>query len=721
MTLSSPPRRHGASRAARWLAVAGALLVLLGLSPLVPGLLSGTELVRVRHALALASEPARDWRPPAVPQDFVRDAPPHDPYFVEVANRLQLGAKADDWERALAISRHLLSSAPHLNGGAVRHDLRTTYRAIVAEGTGYCGDFVRVFTAIANAAGMLVRPWGFSFDGFGGHGHIWIEVWNQQRGRWELVDVFGNAYFVAGGGRPLSALEFHAALQSGRAGVRMLPLDPGGRPGYVEEAKAWAYYERGRNQWYAPWGNNVLAVDAAWPTRLFAGLSRSLEQGANVLIGTAPRVRLLVEPANEGERASLRALRQRLHLGAFAAVLGGCLLIGTLAFRRRAPTPARAAAAADEGGGAAVWPRVAIVGPLPPPAGGMANQCEQLLRLLGNERVQVEVVRTNAPYWPHWVGCVPHLRALFRLVPYLVGLWRALGRAQVVHLFANSGWSWYLVAKPALVLAGLRGRPLIVNYRGGQADEFLSAAPAWVQRDLRSAALCVTPSGFLRDVFGKYRIDAEIIPNVIDLERFRPQAAREFGTAPRLLVARHLEPIYDIATSLRAFAQLRGAYPGATLSVAGAGPERAMLESLAAELGLADAVRFVGRVDNRDMPALFAQADLMLNSSRVDNMPISLLEAMASGVPVVTTAAGGIPHMVRHEFSALIVPVGDARSLADAALRVLAEPELRARLRSNGLDDVRRYAWPAVRAQWHGAYCRALRSAPNATAREAGS
>ena len=103
----------------------------------------------------------------------------------------------------------------------------------------------------------------------------------------------------------------------------------------------------------------------------------------------------------------------------------------------------------------------------------MANQCEQLLRLLRQDGVQAELVRTNAPYSPAWVGRLPVVRALFRLLPYFAALWRAAGRADVMHVFANSGWSWYLFASPALWVGRVRGVPVIVNYRGGQADEFL--------------------------------------------------------------------------------------------------------------------------------------------------------------------------------------------------------------------------------------------------------
>src|SRR5690606_31226648 len=119
-------------------------------------------------------------------------------------------------------------------------------------------------------------------------------------------------------------------------------------------------------------------------------------------------------------------------------------------------------------------PRVLVVGPLPPPAGGMANQTAQLLRLLRGEGIAAEAVNTQAPYRPAWAARLRGLRELFRLVPFLCSVWTARGRAGVVHVMANSGWSWHLMAAPAIRIARLRGRPVIVNYRGGLAREFLA-------------------------------------------------------------------------------------------------------------------------------------------------------------------------------------------------------------------------------------------------------
>ena len=353
------------------------------------------------------------------------------------------------------------------------------------------------------------------------------------------------------------------------------------------------------------------------------------------------------------------------------------------------------------------WPRIALVGPLPPPSGGMANLCEQLLRLLRAEGVSVELVRTNAPYRPAWIGRVPVLRAGARLLPFLVELWRSIGRAEVVHVFANSGWAWHLLALPAVVMARLRGTAVIVNYRGGLADEFLRTGPRHVKAWLARATLRVTPSAFLLRVFARHGLDAEVIPNIIDLSRFSTPLNPARRDAPHLIVTRNLEPIYDIPTALRAFAQVRLRYPAARLTVAGSGPQRAALLQLAAELGLGEAVHFSGRIDNAQIGALYASADCLLNPTTADNMPISILEALASGVPVVSTNAGGIPDLVQHGVTALLVPVGNHAAMAHEALRVLDDAAVASALRRAGLAEVQRFAWPHVKRQWQSAYQRA--------------
>lgn len=354
--------------------------------------------------------------------------------------------------------------------------------------------------------------------------------------------------------------------------------------------------------------------------------------------------------------------------------------------------------------------RIALVGPLPPPAGGMANQTRQLAELLRGEGAEVDIVQVNAPYRPAWVAGVKGLRALFRLLPYLFALWRACGSADLVHVMANSGWSWHLFAAPAVWVATLRGCPVVVNYRGGEADAFLQRAGSTVRRTMRRAAGLLLPSGFLLEVFSRHGMPGRVVPNIVDLARFQPAQART-AAGPHLVVARNLEPIYGIDVALRAFAQVAQALPAARLSVAGSGPLAESLQALATQLGIAAQVRFTGRLDRDQMAALYRDADLSLNPSHVDNMPNSVLESLASGVPVVSTGVGGVPYIVEHERTAMLVPADDPAAMAAAALRVLGDAQLAQGLRAAGLAEVRRYRWEVVRAELLAAYEDAMRSA----------
>jgi glycosyltransferase involved in cell wall biosynthesis len=355
--------------------------------------------------------------------------------------------------------------------------------------------------------------------------------------------------------------------------------------------------------------------------------------------------------------------------------------------------------------------RVGLVGPLPPPSGGMANQTRQLAELLEREGATVTLVQRNAPYVFAPIARIPILRALFRLLPYTLRLWRAIGTVDLVHVMANSGWSWHLFAAPAIWIARMRGVPSVVNYRGGEAASFLAGALPWVRTTLRQANALVLPSAYLREVFAKRGIHGVIVPNIVDLERFHPAPLRSPRATRCVLVPRNLERIYDIPTALRALQIVGARMPGVRMIVAGSGPEHAALVALAAELGVANAVEFCGRLERDAMAGLYREADAVVNPSLVDNMPNSVLEALASGAPVVSTNVGGVTYLVEDDVTAVLVPPGDAVALAAAIHRVLVDAALAGRLREAGLREVQQYAWPHVRQQWASVYASVLSGA----------
>jgi len=370
--------------------------------------------------------------------------------------------------------------------------------------------------------------------------------------------------------------------------------------------------------------------------------------------------------------------------------------------------------------------RIALVGPLPPPAGGMANQTLQLASLLRSEGIAVETIQVNAPYRPAWAARLKGARAMCRLLPYLWRLWKAAGRVDLFHVMANSGWSWHLFAAPAIVAARVRACAVVVNYRGGEAAPFLRRSRFLVGLTLHRAQALIVPSAYLESVFGDAGFAAVVVPNTIDLARFRPGGpvrsaaagngeSRDGGDGPRLLVARNLEPIYDNASALRSFALIQAVHPRARLTIAGSGPLLAELRQLARQLGLR-AVTFTGRVDNAAMAELYRQADIMLNASLADNTPNSVIEALASGVAVVSTNVGGVPYLVEHGRTALLVAPGAPQAMADAVLRLIAEPALAASLREAGLLKAQQFCWSGVRPVLQRVYrCALGQTAPLAS------
>jgi glycosyltransferase involved in cell wall biosynthesis len=274
---------------------------------------------------------------------------------------------------------------------------------------------------------------------------------------------------------------------------------------------------------------------------------------------------------------------------------------------------------------------------------------------------------------------------------------------------ANSGWSWHLFAAPAIWIARMNRIPVVVNYRGGEAEVFLARAHRSVRATLQGVVRLVVPSPFLHQVFARYGIIADIVPNIVDLERFHPDdIALEPIEAAHIVVARNLEAIYDIPTALAAFVLVRRQLPSVRLTVAGSGPARDQLVAIAKRLGIEDAVTFTGSLNRDAIAALYRSASLMLNPSRADNMPNSVLEAMAAGVPVVSTNVGGVPFIIRDGVTGLLVQPGDDAAMAAAMLRILMTPAFAKALREAALRDVEQYAWPRVRQRWLDVYRSAI-------------
>lgn len=344
--------------------------------------------------------------------------------------------------------------------------------------------------------------------------------------------------------------------------------------------------------------------------------------------------------------------------------------------------------------------QVLLIAPSERIVGGQSVQARRLLQVLNTTPgLRVDFQPFDAAL-PSWLERINYVRTVVRLGLYFLTILRRVPRYDVIHLFSAGYSSYTLWSLPALAIAKLFHKPIILNYRDGQAEDHLrnwrSALPT-----IRRFDEIISPSGFLVEVFAEFGLKARSIFNIIDMSQFRYRPRSRLR--PVFLHNRILEPLYHIECSLDAFALVQKRYPEASLTVAHDGPSRAHLEQYVRERGIPN-VTFIGKVPHSRVAELYDAADIYLTSPKFDCMPGSLLECFASGLPVIATAAGGIPFIASHDRTALIVPVGDHEAMAAAAIRLLEDPALVERLTAAAREECRRYDPEPVRQQWFATY-----------------
>jgi L-malate glycosyltransferase len=358
---------------------------------------------------------------------------------------------------------------------------------------------------------------------------------------------------------------------------------------------------------------------------------------------------------------------------------------------------------------------VAFVAPSLRILGGQAVQADRLLQAWRDDpNVNAWLVPVN-PLPPRWLRFglrVKYLRTAITELTYIPRLVTELARADVVHVFSASYASFLLAPLPAMLIGRVLGKPVVLNYRSGEAPDHL-ARSAIARTTIAAVDRNVVPSRFLVEVFGGFGIKATVIPNVVDLDRFRFRERTPLR--PRLLSTRNFDALYNVACTIRAFHRVQGRWPDATLTLVGGGTpsQEGALRALVADLGLRD-VTFTGRVRPDEIAGYYAANDIYVQTPNIDNMPTSVIEAFASGLPVVSTEAGGVPAILTHGVHGLLAPPGDHEALAAHVLRLLDNQPFARELARNAFATCEACTWRRVRDRWLRVYRSVLRDPADA-------
>ena len=348
--------------------------------------------------------------------------------------------------------------------------------------------------------------------------------------------------------------------------------------------------------------------------------------------------------------------------------------------------------------------RVLIVAPSFDILGGQSVQAARLLlRLREEPSLEVSFLPIN-PQLPgpfRKLQSIKYVRTVVTSILYVATLLTRVYKYDVIHVFSASYFSFVLAPTPAILIGKIYRKKILLNYHSGEAADHLQRWKRTAIPTIRLVDSLVVPSAYLKKVFASFGLQATAVHNLIETDKFRFRERRPLR--PVFLSNRNLETHYGVDRVLRAFGIIQKSFPGATLTVAGDGSQREALKKLSNELELKH-VSFVGQVPPNRIGEHYDEADIYLNGSEIDNQPLSLLEAFACGLPIVTTDAGGIPDIVSDGDTGFLVPRGNAQMLAERAMELLNDPDLALSLARNGNRECRKYSWAVLRDAWINVY-----------------
>lgn len=346
-----------------------------------------------------------------------------------------------------------------------------------------------------------------------------------------------------------------------------------------------------------------------------------------------------------------------------------------------------------------------------PPAPGVLLVGNHLAGGVAARTVGGELARRLAEAgWQVFTTSSAHAR-LLRLGDMVATVWRRRREYAVaqVDVYSGPAFVWAEVVSRELTVLG---KPFVLTLHGGNLPIFADRWPGRVQRLLMSAAAVTTPSNYLGEAMAPYGGQLRTLPNGLSLASYRFRAREPLR--PRLLWLRAFHRTYNPALGPAVLARLVADVPDVTLTMVGPDDgdgSRAEALRVAETAGVLPRLQLPGVVPRTDVPAWMDRGDIFLNTANVDNTPVSVLEAMAAGLCIVSTAVGGIPYLLEHERDALLVPPNDADAMANAVRRLLADPVLAARLARAANTKVNACDWTAIVPQWDALLRSLVRSA----------
>ncbi len=281
--------------------------------------------------------------------------------------------------------------------------------------------------------------------------------------------------------------------------------------------------------------------------------------------------------------------------------------------------------------------------------------------------------------------CLTFLRTQHRVDTVIVDTYSTL----------NFWYAWAI----ALLCRAFK-KPYITYLHGGDLPARLENSPQMAKAVFGHSFANVAPSGYLKSAFEKKGYPALLIPNFLEIENYPFRLRKQLH--PRFLWVRSFQKTYHPEMTIQVFGAIQKTFPEAQLCMVGSDKDGSMekCRKLAVELNLEQHIIFTGRLSKPEWIALSADYDIFISTTHFDNTPVSVMEAMALGLPVVSTNVGGVPFLLEHSKDGLLSPNGDLPGMIANINRLLSSPDLAERLCQKARQKAETFDWKVVEKQW---------------------
>ncbi len=285
-------------------------------------------------------------------------------------------------------------------------------------------------------------------------------------------------------------------------------------------------------------------------------------------------------------------------------------------------------------------------------------------------------------------------RSSFVRIFLIFSLLIKIRKFSIIHIHGCSGLGFFPVVLGIIASKIFYNKKTIVTYHGGGAESFLRKHPKFIRKVLNKVDHVTVMSGFLQKIFMNYGVHTEILPNLINIEindNFYPELK-----SPRIISIRALEKIYNIDDIVNAFSLIKSEYINAELNIFGTGSEYQKIIQLSKRLGL-DSINFHGQLPNEQIHVKLMKSNIMISVPSFDNQPMSILEAFAIGIPVISTNVGGIPYLIKDNVTGFLIEKKQPQQIFEKVKWIINNPEKTKIIVDNAKKEVLSFQWNNVK------------------------